>query len=96
MKTKKLLKKLRLNKRTVANMDNRLMKGVKGGVDTDVGCGTENVICLSLVPRCIGSKAGGCDGDTIGDTCQGGCYPTGDTCEAECYPTTPLTNCGCP
>jgi natural product precursor len=82
MKTKKILKKLRLNKKTVANIDNRVMKEVKGGGETDVGCGTENVICLSLVPRCMGSRAGGCDGETFGDTCQGGCYPTGPTCAA--------------
>ena len=96
MKTKKFLKKLRFNKQTVANMDNRVMNGVKGGGETDVFCGTESLLCRSLVPRCIGSKAGGCGGATIGDTCVGGCYPTGDTCAADCYPTTPLTNCGCP
>jgi natural product precursor len=59
MKIKKLTKKLALNKKTVANLDSREMKSLKGGVEYTVyntNCDTCNdlsvVYCITAYYPC--------------------------------------------
>ena len=67
MKTKRISKKMRLNKKTIVNLNNHSMRGVVGGV---CGCGCNPCCC------CLDTW-GECETRLV-DTC--GCPPTVGTC----------------
>lgn len=69
MKTKKFNKKLSLNKKTIANLVNKELNDVRGGISegTDCGfCNTEGIACRPTTQ------------------CTGGCVETDFTCPASC------------
>lgn len=70
MKSKKVIKMLRLSKQTVANLCGDEIKEVKGGIRET----WEQTICIICTNTCYGCPTGGC---TQVNTC--GC-PTGATC----------------
>ncbi|MCP5054675.1 MAG: hypothetical protein GY940_46350 [bacterium] len=70
MKTKKLIRKLVLNKETVTNLNFDNMDGVKGGNKTGVTCGR---LCLTIEYSCAETNCG---------TCANSCPAT--FCDTEC------------
>lgn len=85
MRTKKIGGKLDLNKRTVANLDNRTMRLVKGG-DTASARPTN---CISImVPSGDDSDLGSCDATCL-QTCAETCLQTCDdnTCIVNLCPS---------
>lgn len=50
MKQKKLNKKLTINRTTIANLDDKELKKVKGGIDTENTL--PRTICLSIYRTC--------------------------------------------
>jgi hypothetical protein len=91
MKTKKISKKLGLNKETVARLDNIRLNVVIGGLvsGTCGDCETDAVYCTDYT---------GCESNFFQQTCQHTecfytCDPTCDTCPTP----TIITDCGtCP
>jgi len=80
MKTKKIDKKLRLNKKTVANLNGSMMGNVNAGGGT-LGCGTEiQTGCTPCTVTC----------QTVCQTC--GC-PTQNTCETQACMTCETCPC---
>ncbi len=70
MKTRKMTRKLVLNKKTVADLNSRAMNQLYGGIKTGITCGllcdTENYSCY----------------ETQCETCYHTCPPT--WCDTEC------------
>jgi natural product precursor len=82
MKTRKLNKKLMLNKNTVANLDNHDMGLALGGAETDTctcACTDEQSICLEKCPLT----------DTTVPSGITGCFCTGNDCNV----TEPQVGC---
>ena len=77
MKTKKFGKKLSLNKETVTNLDNMLMKNIQGGVvqADQLNDDAQNFIFKFITPYTLHPDA----------SCNTGC-PAG-SCFAQCYIT---------
>lgn len=69
MKSKKLGKKLALNKETIINLNNKAIGKVRGGNKTGVTC----VFCPTIEWTCV---------ETNCDTCYHTCPPT--WCDTEC------------
>ncbi len=57
MKTRKMTRKLVLNKKTVANLDSRSMRNVQGGDLTNITCGR---LCETIDLTCYETQCGSC------------------------------------
>ena len=90
MKTKNFMKKLRLNKKTIANLNGYAMNKLKGGAEETPGTNGETCTRDTL-DCCVTNDTWGCC--ETNDTCT--CPPvTGKgcptyTCQTECGPMCP-------
>ena len=83
MKTKKLSKKLELNKKTIAHLNNSSMKALRGGVYTGYTCqddGCDTVISCENTMCWICESIRGCPDPPETNNCSGAANSCGATC----------------